>query len=103
MTQQHITDRDRYKASPESLRRGMRSSVLVLLVALCAWPLYFLYSYDTILKIAVYSSAIALFMFARLVAIHLLHWGESEPLPWYASPFVVIAPALAACFYFMFW
>ena len=98
-----MSKKQSFKSTPESWKRDVQALWLPLLLAISGWSLYTFNKSEFVLNAALYATILSVFALARVLFVHLFHWGESQPLPWYSSPFIFIVPALLTCFYFMFW
>lgn len=81
----------------------MRAFGLLVILGIALWAVYLPSRSEILLRVAMYPTLLAVLVAGRLLVIHTLNWGESHPLQWYHSPFMVTVPVLVLCFYFMFW
>ncbi len=94
---------DLYKTNPRRKAKAFIGIAFLALIVMVLWWLGGFRRTSGLFEVSFYVAGFALLTVPRVFMAHIVRGGDSDPLEWYLSPFVLIVPALLLCFYYMFW
>ena len=94
---------DDYKTDPKRRRKAFISLGILFGLTVMLWLFGGFEMNSPFYKLSLYTALLSAFAVPKVFVFHVVRGGDSDPLQWYASPFVFIIPGLLLCFYYMFW